>query len=115
MSAHWSGVARSDLGRALQEIGKTLLYWLKLVQGVVTLSMGAVVGFCAGCALLEPDRTLPRLARQFAGGYLAALRELIPSDVPTLRNLALALLLAGLVMVAGGFVELCNWFLDRRE
>jgi hypothetical protein len=115
----WQTVATSNLGRTMQDIGHWLLHWLKLLQGVVTVTLGVAVAFGGGYALLEPDRTLPPLVRAFvshcSGNYGAVLTAIISSDTGTLRSLALALLLAGLVLAGRGALVLCNWFLDRRE
>jgi len=34
--AAWSTVAKSDLGRALQDVGAFVLHWLRLLQALVT-------------------------------------------------------------------------------
>jgi hypothetical protein len=115
----WQTVATSNLGRAMQDIGAFLLHWLKLLQGVVSVALGVAVAFGGGYALLEPDHGLPHLVRAFvmewSGNYGAVLSAIIPSDTGTIRSLALALLLAGLVLAGRGTLVLCNWFLDQRE
>jgi hypothetical protein len=119
VSAHWATVAKTDLGRALQTLGSTVLHWLKLLQALVIVSMGAMTAFVGGWALLQFDKALPGAIRQFCLGYahgsgVAGACPLLPYDVATIRNIALGLLLAGLLWAAWGFCQLCHWFLDRR-
>lgn len=118
--AAWSTVPQSDLGHAVQVIGAAVRPWVELPRCLLRVVAGVGFSVAGGVALLEPDRSLPRLARQFVfrcapGGYGGALAAFVPADVPTIRGLALALLLAGLVLAAIGFLGLCNWFLDRKE
>ena len=114
--AAWSHVATSDLGRAFQDIGRFIRHWLKWLCGVVTVSIGTVTAAFAGWLSLQFDRVLPGLLRHLclglAGDFGGAC--LLPVAVATIRTFALALLLAGLLLAAFGFVQLCSWHLDRR-
>lgn len=117
--AAWSTVPKTDLGRVLQAAGAAVLGWLRLAQGVAGVAVGAVVAGGAGYVLMEQDRTLPRLVRQFvglwAGRYSVPLAALLPSDTGAIRTLSMALFLVGLVAAGWGALVLCIWFLERRE
>jgi hypothetical protein len=89
--------------------------WFRLARAVATMAVGAVVAGAAGYALLQDDRALPRIVRQlgqsFDAGFIAA--GGLPSEVPSIRSIALALLLTGLLLCGCAGISLCNWFLDR--
>jgi hypothetical protein len=114
--AAWSTVPRTDWGRALQSAASAVFGWFRLAQALGTATAGAMIAGAAGYALLQDDRALPRLVRQFvnlwAGGYSAAIAALLASGA--IRPLALTLLLIGLLLCGWSAISLCNWFLDRK-
>jgi hypothetical protein len=110
MSANWSNVARSNLGRAMQTLGAGVLHWLRLLQAVVNFAVGGALAVGCGLALREPDRSLPRLVGQWVqAAKLGAIAGLLPSASPEIRDMALAGLVAALLLVGCAFVSLCLW------
>jgi hypothetical protein len=68
----WQNVTTSNVGRAAQDVGAIALYWLKLLEAIITMLVEAVIAFSGGWLLLQSDKALPAVVRQFCLGYVRA-------------------------------------------